>query len=178
MPIYALGEFTPNLPSDNEYWIAPDAHVIGQVTLGRNVGIWFGAVIRGDMEPIVVGEDTNVQEGSVLHTDRGYPLKIGNGCTIGHHAIVHGCTIGDNVLVGMGATIMNGAVIGSNSVVGAGSLVTENKVFEGGSLIVGAPGKRIRTLADESIRAIGRSASHYVETWRRFGSTLRRLDHA
>ena len=129
MPLYALGQHAPLIPEPGQFWIAPDAHVIGQVVLGQDVGIWFGAVLRGDREPIRVGAATNIQEGAMLHTDPGFPMTIGQGCTIGHHAILHGCTIGDNVLVGMGATIMNGAVLGENSIVGAGALVTEGKSF-------------------------------------------------
>ena len=176
MPIYALGDYRPALPPDGEFWIAPDAHVIGQVTLGRDVGVWFGAVLRGDMEPIIVGHGTNLQEGAMLHTDRGFPLTIGAGCTIGHHAIIHGCTIGDNVLVGMGATIMNGAVIPSDTIIGAGSLVTENKIFEKGSLIVGSPAKKIRSLDGIATESIRGAAAHYVQAWRRFSSTLRRIE--
>lgn len=176
MPVYALGEHRPDLPPRGAFWIAPDAHVIGKVTLGRNVGIWFGAVARGDNEPITIGEDTNVQEGAMLHTDMGFPVSIGRGCTIGHHAIVHGCTLGDNVLVGMGATIMNGAVIGPNSLVGAGALVTENKVFPEGSLIVGSPAKLARPLDERAIASLRLSAQHYVEAWRRFDTGLTRLD--
>ncbi len=176
MPVYALGDHQPDLPPDGEYWIAPDAHVIGRVTLGRDVGLWFGAVARGDNEPITIGEGSNVQEGAMLHTDLGFPVRIGAGCTIGHHAIVHGCTLGDNVLIGMGATVMNGAVIGSNSIVGAGALVTENKSFPEGSLIVGAPAKLVRALDEKAFEGLRWSARHYIETWRRFRSGLRRLE--
>ena len=146
MPIYELDGIAPELPEDGDYWVAPDAHVIGRVKLGSEVGVWFGAVIRGDNEPIVVGARTNIQEGATLHTDPGFPLTIGEGCTIGHQAIVHSCTLGDNVLVGMGATILNGAKIGANSLVGANALVTEGKEFPDGSLIVGTPAKAISQL--------------------------------
>lgn len=176
MPVYALGSHSPDLPGVGRYWIAPDAHVIGQVTLGAGVGLWFGAVLRGDRETITVGPDTNVQEGAVLHTDPGFPLTIGRGCTIGHRAIVHGCTIGDDVLIGMGATVMNGAVIGPESLVGAGALVTEGKVFPPRSLIVGSPAKAVRTLDEVAVERLRRSARSYVENWQRFVKDLKRLD--
>ena len=176
MPVYALGEVRPQLPPDDQVWIAPDAQLIGNVTLGPETGVWFGAVLRGDNEPIRVGARTNIQDGAVLHTDPGLPLTIGDGCTIGHRAIVHGCTIGDNCLIGMGATVMNGARIGANSVVGANALVTENKVFPDNSLIVGAPARAVKSL-DEAARAgLERSAEAYARNARRFRDTLRRLD--
>lgn len=138
MPIYALGGLTPKLPPAGLHWIAPDAHVIGDVELRENVGIWFGSVLRGDNERITIGAGTNIQEGVMAHTDMGFPLTTGKGCTIGHHAILHGCTLGDNVLIGMGASILNGAKIGNNCLVGANALVTEGKEFPDNSLIVGA----------------------------------------
>lgn len=170
MPLYALGEHQPVTPKD--YWIAPDAHVIGKVVLGEDVGIWFGAVLRGDNETITVGARTNIQDGAMVHTDPGYPVAMGEGCTIGHHAIVHGATIGDNSLVGMGATILNGAIIGSNCLVGANALVTEGKVFADGSLIVGSPARAIRTLDEAAIAGLKRSAESYVANWRRFARDL------
>lgn len=176
MPIYSLGDLTPELPEASRYWVAPDAHVIGRVRLGRDVGIWFGAVIRGDNELIEIGEGTNIQEGAMLHTDRGAPLAIGAGCTIGHHAILHGCTIGENSLVGMGATVLNHARIGANSLVGAGALVTEGKEFPDDSLIVGAPAKAIRVLDAAAVERLRWSARHYVENWQRFAKGLRRID--
>jgi carbonic anhydrase/acetyltransferase-like protein (isoleucine patch superfamily) len=176
VPVYALNDYQPVLPEAGQFWIAPDAHVIGQVELGRDVGIWFGAVLRGDNEPITIGPETNVQEGAMLHTDPGSPVTIGRGCTIGHHAIVHGCTIGDNVLIGMGATVMNGAVIGANSLVGAGALITEGKVFPEYSLIVGAPAKVQRQLDERAVEGLKTSARNYVRNWKRFASGLKRLD--
>lgn len=175
MPLYALGEHQPEIPADDCYWIAPDAHVIGQVKLGADVGIWFGAVLRGDNEPIHVGARTNIQEGAMLHVDPGFPVTIGEGCTIGHHAIVHGCTIGDNSLIGMGATILNGAKIGSNCLVGANALVTEGKEFPDNSLIVGSPARAIRTLDEKVVAGLGKSAESYVRNWQRFAKDLRRL---
>jgi carbonic anhydrase/acetyltransferase-like protein (isoleucine patch superfamily) len=173
MPIYALGDMMPELPDIDQIWIAPEAHVIGRVRLGRDVGVWFGAVLRGDNELIDVGEGTNVQEGAMLHTDPGFPLTIGAGVTIGHHAIVHGCTIGDNSLIGMGATILNGAKIGANCLVGANALVTEGKEFPDGSLIVGTPAKVVRELGSEALEGLRTSAANYVRNAERFRSGLR-----
>ncbi|MGI2031874.1 gamma carbonic anhydrase family protein [Rhizobium panacihumi] len=175
MPLYALGDFQPDTPAADRYWLAPDAHVIGKVSLGEDVGIWFGAVLRGDNELISVGARTNIQEGAMLHTDMGYPATIGEGCTIGHHAIIHGCTIGDNSLIGMGATILNGAKIGNNCLVGANALVTEGKAFPDGSLIVGSPARAIRTLDAEAITKLKVSADNYVKNWQRFAADLRPL---
>lgn len=175
MPVYSLGDLTPDLPGPGEFWIAPDAHVIGRVRLGREVGIWFGATLRGDNELIDIGEGTNIQEGSLLHTDMGHPLSVGPGCTIGHRAILHGCTIGPGSLVGMGATILNGARIGAGCLVGAGALVTEGKVFPDRSLIVGAPAQVKRVLDDAATNDLARSASSYVRNWRRFAEGLARI---
>lgn len=173
MPIYALGEFQPKLPAPDRFWIAPDANVIGKVELGEDVGIWFGVTLRGDNEPITVGARSNIQEGVMVHTDPAYPVVIGSDCTIGHHAIVHGCIIGDNSLIGMGATILNGARIGRNCLVGANALVTEGKDFPDNSLIVGSPAKAIRTLDDDAVERLRQSAARYVENWKRFSRDLR-----
>lgn len=175
MPLYALGEFEPKLPAPDRYWVAPDANVIGKVELGEDVGIWFGTVLRGDNEPIVIGAGTNIQEGVMIHTDMGYPVRIGAGCTIGHHAIIHGCIIGENSLVGMGATILNGAKIGNNCLVGANALVTEGKEFPDNSLIVGSPAKVIRTLDDAAVEKLRQSAIHYIANWKRYARDLRKL---
>jgi carbonic anhydrase/acetyltransferase-like protein (isoleucine patch superfamily) len=175
MPLYSLDEITPQLPDDGRYWIAPDAHVIGRVRLGSDCSIWFGSVLRGDNELIELGDRTNIQEGSMLHTDPGFPMTIGPDCTIGHHAILHGCIIGANSLIGMGATVLNGARIGANCLVGANALVTEGKEFPESSLIVGAPAKAIRKLDDEAVARLGRTALGYVRNWQRFASGLRRL---
>lgn len=175
MPIYSLDGVAPELPPADRYWVAPDAHVIGRVRLGVDAGIWFGCVLRGDNELIDVGEGTNIQEGSLLHTDPGFPMTVGAGCTIGHHAILHGCTLGPNTLVGMGATVLNGAVVGANCLVGANALVTEGKSFPDGSLIVGAPAKAVRQLDEEAIARLRSTAERYVENWRRFKSRLTRI---
>lgn len=176
MPLYALGEHAPTLPDDDRYWVAPDAHVMGRVQIGPDVGIWFGATLRGDNEPIVLGARTNIQEGTIVHTDPGKPVQIGEGCTIGHGAIIHGCTIGNNSLIGMGATVLNGAVIGHNCLVGANALVTEGKVFPDNSLIVGSPARVVRTLDEEQIAGLRKSAEGYVRNWKRFKADLRRID--
>lgn len=172
MPVYRLGDRTPKLPTEGSYWVAPGAQLIGDVAIGEGVGIWFNAAVRGDNEPIRIGARTNIQDGAVLHSDYGAPLSIGDGCTIGHAAIIHGCTIGDNVLVGMGATILNKAVIGADSLVGANALVTEGKQFPPKSLIVGAPAKVVRELTDDEVAGLRRSAADYVANWRRFAEGL------
>lgn len=176
MPLYSLDDIAPELPPPGGYWVAPDAHVIGRVRLGADCSVWFGATLRGDNELIDLGPRTNIQEGSLLHTDMGYPMTVGADCTVGHRAILHGCVIGPNSLIGMGATVLNGARIGANSLVGANALVTEGKVFPDNSLIVGAPAKAIRTLDPESAERLRQTALHYVENWRRFASSLKRLD--
>lgn len=176
MPIYSLQDRQPNLPPEDEFWLAPDASVMGDVHLGRDVGIWFGAVLRGDNEPIVVGARTNIQEHSMLHTDMGFPLTIGEGCTIGHRAILHGCSLGENTLVGMGATILNGAKIGKNCLIGAGALVPEGKEIPDNSLVVGMPGKVVRELDEAAVQSLRESANGYVANWRRFAKGLKRID--
>jgi len=176
MPIYSLDDIAPTLPEEGRFWIAPDAHVIGKVRLGADVGIWFGAVLRGDNELIDIGEGSNVQEGAVLHTDMGAPLTVGPGCTIGHRAILHGCTIGENSLIGMGATVLNHVRIGRNCLVGANALVTEGKEFPDNSLIVGAPAKAIRVLDEAAIEKLRWSARNYVANWKRFAKGMRRTD--
>lgn len=176
MPVYALDDSSPDIPGDGSTWIAPDADVIGKVSLGTGVGVWFGAVLRGDNEPITVGDGTNIQEHVMIHTDPGYPARIGGGCTIGHRAIIHGCTIGDDTLIGMGAIILNGAVIGANSLVGAGALVTEGKEFPPGSLIVGVPAKVVRSLDEAAISRLKLSAQRYTANAARFARGLKRID--
>ncbi|KFF48433.1 acetyltransferase [Gammaproteobacteria bacterium MFB021] len=176
MPLYAYRDHRPQLPASGRYWIAPGAHVIGRVELGDDVGIWFNAVLRGDNERIVVGAGSNIQEGCMLHTDPGFVLRVGAGCTVGHHAILHGCELGDHTLIGMGATVLNGARIGKHCLVGAGALVTEGKQFPDGSLIVGSPAKAIRTLDADARAALEASAEHYVKRWQAFADDLQPLD--
>ena len=175
MPLYSLDGQQPEA-TPGRFWIAPDAHVIGRVRLGLDVGIWFGAVVRGDNELIDLGDGTNIQEGSMLHTDPGYPMVLGPGCTIGHHAILHGCIVGRNALIGMGATVLNGARIGANCLVGANALVTEGKEFPDNSLIVGAPAKAVRTLDADAAERLRDSALRYVANWRRYAAGLKRID--
>lgn len=174
MPIYELDGKAPVIGSG--VWIAPGAHVIGDVVLGDDVGVWFGSVIRGDTSRITVGARSNVQDGAMLHSDFGVPLTIGEDCTIGHHAILHGCTVGDRVLVGMGATLLNQAAIGDECVIGANALVTEGRSFAEGSLVVGSPARAIKTLGPDQRAFLKASAAHYVENARRFASGLTRID--
>jgi carbonic anhydrase/acetyltransferase-like protein (isoleucine patch superfamily) len=171
--IFALDGIEPHFNDKSSTWVAPTASVIGDVEISADVGIWFGAAVRGDTEKISIGPRSNIQENCVLHTDPGFPLTIGAGCTIGHKALLHGCIIGDNTLIGMGAIILNGAVIGDNCLVGAGALVTERKVFPAGSLIIGAPAKVARPLTENEITGIGRSSAHYVENQKRFAHGLK-----
>jgi carbonic anhydrase/acetyltransferase-like protein (isoleucine patch superfamily) len=172
MTLYALDGISPLRPH-GFCFVAETATVIGNVELLEESSIWFGAVLRGDNERITIGPQSNVQDLSVLHTDPGFPLTIGTGCTIGHRAILHGCTIGDNSLVGMGATILNGAQVGRNCLVGAGALITEGKVIPDNSLVIGAPGKVARELDAEAIARLKKSAAHYVANARRFAAGLR-----
>ncbi|MDB6179514.1 gamma carbonic anhydrase family protein [Paracoccus sp. Z330] len=176
MALYALGNTKPRTAGPNTFWIAPSAHVIGDVTLGRDVGIWFGAVLRGDQEPLRIGDESNIQEHAMIHADPGFPATIGNGVTIGHGAIVHGCTIGNGTLVGMGAIILNGARIGNNCLIGAGALVTEGKEIPDGSVVMGSPAKVVRTLTPEGIAALQKPARNYVRNWKRFAAELITLD--
>jgi len=178
LAIYVLDDHAPELPEAGRYWIAPDAHVIGRVRLGLDVGVWFGAVLRGDNELIDIGERSNVQEGAMLHTDMGAPLTVGADVTIGHHAILHGCTVGNGALIGMGATVLNHARIGDGCLVGANALVTEGRVFPDHSLIVGSPAKAVRTLDPAAIEKLLASAQSYVANWRRFAAGLRLVDPA
>jgi len=172
MPLYALDGVRPILPAHDRYWVAPDAQVIGKVQLDEDASVWFGAVVRGDNELIRIGARSNVQDGSVLHTDIGSPVDIGSDCTVGHRVILHGCTIGAESLIGMGSTILNGAKIGRNCLVGANALVTEGKEFPDGSLIVGSPARAIRSLDAPAIALLRASAETYVRNWRRFARGL------
>ena len=172
MPIHSLDGVSPELPAADQFWIAPTATVIGKVRIGAGVGVWFGAVVRGDGEAIVIGRDTNLQEQVVVHTDPDFPVTVGAGCTVGHRAILHGCTLGDNVLVGMGAIVLNGARIGDNCLIGAGALVPEGREIPAGALVIGMPGKVARALTAEEIERNRRSAAHYVANWKRFVTGL------
>ena len=172
MTAYRLGDRLPTYPADGEYWIAPNAVVAGNVILKKNASVWFGAVLRGDNEPIVVGENSNIQDNSVCHTDMGSPLTIGDNVTVGHMGMLHGCTIGDGALIGIGAVVLNGAKIGKNCLVGAGALVTEGKEFPDGVMILGAPAKVVRELAPEHAQRMGMGAMSYVRNWQRFKAGL------
>ncbi|WP_172295140.1 gamma carbonic anhydrase family protein [Pseudoruegeria sp. HB172150] len=173
MTLYVLGDREPQLPEDGDFWVAPDANVIGNVILRSGASIWFGATLRGDNEPIVIGEGSNVQENTVMHTDPGCPLTIGANCTIGHKAMLHGCTIHDGALIGMGATVLNHAVIGAGCLIGAGALITEGKEIPPGSLVMGAPGKVIRQLDEAALNGLLASAAHYRDRMRLFRESLR-----
>lgn len=179
MPIYELDTIRPDLAGSSHpndaCWVAPCAVLIGKVILHPQTSIWFGAVLRGDNESITIGEDSNVQEMTMMHTDMGFPLTVGKGCTIGHKAILHGCTIGDNSLVGMGATILNGAVIGNNCLIGANALIPEGKIIPDGSLVMGAPGKVVRELDETACQALRGSALHYWQNAERFRNGMKEV---
>jgi carbonic anhydrase/acetyltransferase-like protein (isoleucine patch superfamily) len=173
MPLYRIGDLAPLLAEGA--WAAPSADLIGDVRLGARASVWFGAVIRADNTPIIIGEESNIQDGAIGHSDPGVPLTIGARVTVGHQAILHGCTIADDCLIGMGARILNGAVIESECIVGAGALITEGKRFESGSLVVGSPARVVRQLADEERRALRASAAHYAEKAKRYAAELRKI---
>jgi len=172
MPLYKIGDKSVNLPPDDEhgknYWLAPNAFLLGDVTLKKDANVWYGCVLRGDNEPIVIGEGSNIQENSILHTDPGAPLTIGKDVTVGHLAMLHGCTIGDNSLIGIGAVVLNHAKIGKNCLIGAKALIPEGKEIPDNSLVMGAPGKVIRELNEEQIARLTWTAKNYVNRWRRF----------
>jgi carbonic anhydrase/acetyltransferase-like protein (isoleucine patch superfamily) len=171
MPLYALGELAPSL--GNGAWVAPSADLIGDVRLGSRCSVWFGAVIRADNTPIIIGDDSNIQDGAIGHSDPGAPLTVGARVTVGHMAILHGCTVGDGALIGMGARVLNGAVIGTRCLVGAGALVTEGKSFEPGLLIVGAPARVLRPLSEQELAMLDMSAVHYAEKAAHYARSLR-----
>lgn len=172
MTIFSLGDVRPIFPDDGDYWVAPDANLIGNVILETGTSVWFGSTLRGDNEAITIGQGSNIQESSVLHTDIGYPLTIGKNCTIGHRAMLHGCSIGDNSLIGMGAIVLNGAQIGRGCLIGAGALITENQTVPDGSLVLGMPGKTVRQLSDAEHLGLVASAQGYQANMRRFQKHL------
>ena len=174
MTLYALDGLRPEIAEDT--WIAPDANLIGRIVVETGGSVWFGCTLRGDNEEIRVGAGSNVQENVVCHTDPGFPLRIGSGCTIGHKAMLHGCTIGDGALIGMGATVLNGAVIGAGCLIGAGALIAEGKEIPPGSLVMGAPGRVIRQLDADALAGLQKSARHYQDRMRRFRDGLRAVD--
>lgn len=175
MGVYALEGTRPQLPASGNYWIADTAAVIGDVVMKEHTSVWFGAVLRGDTETITLGNNSNVQDNSVCHADPGCPLVIGDNVTVGHKAILHGCVIGDNTLIGMGATIMNRAKVGKNCVVGAGALIGEDKEIPDNSLVVGVPGRVVRTLNEAQIEAVKKSADIYVKNHQRFRAGLEKI---
>lgn len=176
MALFDLDGVKPVTPDSGNYWVAENATVLGRVILKENASVWFNAVLRGDNDPIEIGENSNIQDGSVLHTDHGVPLTIGNNVTVGHMVMLHGCTIGDGTLIGIGSTILNRAKIGKNCIIGAHSLIPEGKEIPDNSLVMGAPGKVVRELDDGAAQMIAASAKVYVENWKRFKSGLTRID--
>lgn len=170
MPIYRLGELSPQLQEG--VWVADNATIIGDVHLGRNVNVWFGAILRGDNDPITIGDNTNVQDAAVLHTDDGVPLDIGRDVTIGHKAMLHGCTVGEGSLIGINAVVLNRAVIGKHCLIGANALIPEGKEIPDGSLVMGSPGKVVRELSEPQKKMLEASAAHYVHNARRYARDL------
>ena len=175
MAIYELDGTAPEFPADGLYWVAETACLIGKVRLHTNVSIWYGSVLRGDNELIEINTRSQVQDNATLHTDPGFPLTIGRDCVIGHNVVLHGCTIGDGSLIGMGAIVLNGVKIGANCLVGAGALLTEGKTFPDNSMILGAPAKAVRATDDQMRAMIARAADVYVKRWKRYAAGLKRL---
>ncbi len=173
MTLFALNEASPTI--DETAWVAHDANVIGAVTLQARASVWFGSTLRGDNEWIMIGRGSNIQENCVLHTDIGFPLIVGENCTIGHKVMLHGCQIGNNSLIGMGAIVLNGAKIGNNCLIGAGALITENKVIPDGCLVMGSPGRVVRDLTPEQIKGLTKSAEHYQENAQTFKTQLKSI---
>ena len=176
MNIYALDGQAPEFPQSGEYWVADTAVLIGKVRLKHEASVWFGAVVRADNEWIELGERSQIQDNATLHTDPGFPLTIGSNCVIGHNVIMHGCTVGNNSLIGMGAILLNGVKIGNNSLVGAGALVTEGKTFPDNSMIVGSPARAIRSIDGRISQMIRDGADIYVNRWKRYAKGLTRID--
>jgi len=173
MAVYQLDTFTPRLAETA--WVADSAQVIGNVELAEGASIWFGAILRGDNETLHIGKNSNVQDGSMLHADPGFPLTLGENVTVGHQVMLHGCTVGDGSLIGIKSVVLNGAKIGKNCLVGAGSLITEGKEFPDGSMIMGAPAKVVRPLTPEQIAGLSRAATHYVDNAKRYAAGLSRI---
>lgn len=173
MSLYECKGERVETPESGNYWVAPNAVVLGKVKLEEDASVWFGAVIRGDNELIRIGPRSNVQDGSVLHTDPGFPLDIGADCTIGHMVMLHGCTIGRGSLIGIGSIILNGAKIGEECLIGANTLIPEGKVIPARSMVLGSPGKVVRELSDEDVKRFGGAAGRYVQNWRRYRETFK-----
>ena len=170
MALFELDGVRVSTPGDGKFWVAPNAVLLGKVRLEEDASVWFGAVLRGDNELITVGARSNVQDGSVLHTDPGFPLTIGADCTVGHMVMLHGCTIGRGSLIGIGSIILNGAKIGEDCVIGANTLIPEGKVIPARSMVMGSPGKIVRQLTDEEVKRFGGAASRYVNNWKRYAN--------
>jgi carbonic anhydrase/acetyltransferase-like protein (isoleucine patch superfamily) len=175
MPVFSVFDQPPDMPPPGQYYVAETAIVIGRVRIKAGVSLWFGAVLRGDNEWIEIGERTNIQDNCTLHTDPGFPLTVGSGVTVGHNAILHGCLIGNNTLIGMGAVVMNGAQVGSNCIVGAGALVAEKAVVPDNALVVGSPARKIRDNDDATIKLIEYSAEVYFNRWQAYATTVKRI---
>ena len=173
MALYELDGIKVQTPPEGQYWVAPNATVLGKVRLGRDVSVWFGAVIRGDNDQIEIGEGTNIQDGAVLHADPGFPLTIGPRSLIGHQAMVHGCTIGTNTLIGIGAIVLNGCKIGDNCIIGAHTILGENKVIPDGSLVMGVPGRIIKPCSEAQLAKIREDVQGYIDNGRRFAKGLK-----
>jgi len=176
MSLYTIDGIRVELPDEGHYWVAPNAILIGRVKLRKNASVWFNTVIRGDNDIIDIGERTNIQDSCVLHTDKGYPMVIAEGCTVGHMAMLHGCTIGPNTLIGIGATLLNGSRIGANCIIGAHSLVTEGKEIPDNSMVMGAPGKVVRQLSDEDAQHLKKLSQHYVDNSARYNAGFQPQD--
>lgn len=176
MAIYSFQNHKPDLPKNGRYWVADSASVIGDVVLGENSSVWYGATVRGDTATISIGENTNIQDGSVIHADEGVPTSIGKNCTIGHMVMLHGCTLADECLIGIGATVLNGAKIGKHCIIGAHALIPEGKEIPDGSVVMGMPGKVVKTLTEEERSLFLLSAAHYVENWQKHKMDCVRLD--
>jgi carbonic anhydrase/acetyltransferase-like protein (isoleucine patch superfamily) len=176
MPLYELNGVRVTTPASGNYWVAETATVIGKVEIGEEVSIWFGSVVRGDNDTIRIGAGSNIQDNCVLHVDPGFPIDIAEGVTIGHRALVHGCSIGRSTLIGMGAVILNGARIGEECLIGANTLIPEGKVIPARSLVMGSPGKVVRQLTDEDLPRIQRGPQNYLRNWRLFQTTLKRQE--
>lgn len=175
MALYSLDGISPTTPREGRYWIAPNATVIGRVEVGEDASVWFGAVVRGDLDVIRIGQGSNIQDGAVLHTDPGLPLTLGTNCTVGHMAMVHGCSVGAGSLIGIGAIVLNGAVIGEECLVGAGTLVPEGKSYPPRSLILGTPGRVVRQLGEEDVARLRKTAAGYQQRWKRYVTGFARL---
>lgn len=175
MTLYSYDGHSPQVPADGDYWVAPGAHVIGQVRLEEGSSVWFGSTLRGDNEPIEVGPGTNIQENCVLHTDPGFPLTIERDVTVGHMAMLHGCSVGEGTLIGMGAKVLNGAKVGRNCLIGAGALVTEGKEIPDGSVVMGAPGRVVREVTEADIASIRNGVEVYKKKQRRYRNELKAL---